>query len=450
MNTILLVIMLILIIFCAVIAYNLYQEQQYRKSIRQQFGHADQDALMTATHKSVRDGRVSGQEEEPQPLLRRAPVKPVQAAKNMPEPTPAQPILEENTPSEPIFVAIEEDSSPFPIATEIPENDDDEQKETIILEEPIAPLPEIIPPAVEIRESTEEIPPQKTNFVFNEIVPQKLLIELDDLAQNDLIWFDKRFDFLGYIALSEPRELTALPRLSSSNRFQIIGCTMDGRFQIAEPIPGVLYQAFVIGLQGISRDGLVSRKELEYFSHQIQLFASKMGGQARVADIPTFLQIAEPLDQLCSRVDIVLEIYVVSRGNVSGIELQNTLRHAGFTLSEDGEFQSLFDNGEVKYRIKTLDNKPFTDALLASQRYKGFVMLFDITRIPDGEHDFNDFINLAVKLSSTLNFDLVDDQMRPLSIEWLKNIRSYVGERQAEMQQVGIEPASTLAKRLFS
>ena len=77
-------------------------------------------------------------------------------------------------------------------------------------------------------------------------------------------------------------------------------------------------------------------------------------------------------------------------------------------------------------------------------------MLFDITRVPNAEEDFNEFMNIAVKLSSELGLDLVDDQIRQLSTDWLKEVRAYVGARQTEMRRVGIEPNSPLAKRVFA
>ena len=77
-------------------------------------------------------------------------------------------------------------------------------------------------------------------------------------------------------------------------------------------------------------------------------------------------------------------------------------------------------------------------------------MLFDITRVPSAEEDFNEFMNIAVKLSGELGLDLVDDQVRQLSTEWLKEVRTYVGVRQTEMRRVGIEPNSPLAKRVFA
>ena len=77
-------------------------------------------------------------------------------------------------------------------------------------------------------------------------------------------------------------------------------------------------------------------------------------------------------------------------------------------------------------------------------------MLFDITRIADGADKFNQFMALAVKLSGAMNLQLVDDHVRQLSTDWLKEVRSYVQDRQEEMLRANIEPGSALAKRLFS
>lgn len=73
-----------------------------------------------------------------------------------------------------------------------------------------------------------------------EPVAQVPLISLDELSQVELPWFDPRFDYMAYISLKQAQELHALPRLSATHRFQIIGCTMDDHFRVAEPIPGVL------------------------------------------------------------------------------------------------------------------------------------------------------------------------------------------------------------------
>ena len=50
-------IVLALVAILAVVAYNMYQESQYRKQVREQFGHSDKDALLGSKTDNVRDGR---------------------------------------------------------------------------------------------------------------------------------------------------------------------------------------------------------------------------------------------------------------------------------------------------------------------------------------------------------------------------------------------------------
>ena len=255
---------------------------------------------------------------------------------------------------------------------------------------------------------------------------------------------------MAYIALSEPQELHAIPRLSSRHRFQIAGCTMDDRFQIAEPIPSVYYQGFIIGLQSVSRSGLATTQELEQFGEQVNQFAEKMNGGLLLTDVETFLNVARPLDELCARVDQTIAMHLVSRGTVSGVELRSAVEQLGFELGVDGAFHFPDEKGEPLFTIVTLDNAPFTSSLLDSQAYRGFSMLFDIPHVPAGEKQFNRFMDLAVKLSSSLGLDLVNDKLEELSTQWLKDVRTYVLARQDEMKKVGIELAGELFKRLFS
>ena len=60
-TTFLIIIVLLLTVLVAVVAYNIHQENQYRKKIRSQFGHADRDALMQSQTTSVRDGQTFGE-----------------------------------------------------------------------------------------------------------------------------------------------------------------------------------------------------------------------------------------------------------------------------------------------------------------------------------------------------------------------------------------------------
>ena len=411
-------------IILAVLAYNIYQESQYRKQLRDQFGHANKDALLDSQVNSVRDGA------EAQSVLNTKAMVPEPEADKAADAVAAQ--------AETIFTG---------------ENVVPEASEELAAEEEIIEAVEPVPAAdsEEIAAgNTSERAPMVPLSRTVAVKGRKTLLDVHDMSKQPLPWFDVRFDYLAYIALYEPKELHAMPRLSSRSRFRLVGCTMDDRYQIAEPIPSVYYQGFVVGLQAISRSGLLTHEELAHFGEQANRFAEQMDGQLLLTDINTFLDVARPLDELCARVDQTIAIHLVSRSNVSGMELRAAVEKQGFELGHDGAFFYAGSDGEPLFNIVTLDNTPFTSTLLANQNYRGFSMLFDIVHIPNGEKCFDQFMDMAVKLSSQLGLDLVNDKVEELSTEWLREVRRYVIDRQKEMKQVELEPGSELAKRLFS
>ncbi|WP_370387581.1 cell division protein ZipA C-terminal FtsZ-binding domain-containing protein [Snodgrassella alvi] len=411
-------------IILAVLAYNIYQESQYRKQLRDQFGHANKDALLDSQVNSVRDGA------EAQSVLNTKAMVPEPEADKAADAAAAQ--------AETIFTG---------------ENVVPEASEELVAEEEIIEAVEPVPAAdsEEIAAgNTSERAPMVPLSRTVAVKGRKTLLDVHDMSKQPLPWFDVRFDYLAYIALYEPKELHAMPRLSSRSRFRLVGCTMDDRYQIAEPIPSVYYQGFVVGLQAISRSGLLTHEELAHFGEQANRFAEQMDGQLLLTDINTFLDVARPLDELCARVDQTIAIHLVSRSNVSGMELRTAVEKQGFELGHDGAFFYAGSDGEPLFNIVTLDNTPFTSTLLANQNYRGFSMLFDIVHIPNGEKCFDQFMDMAVKLSSQLGLDLVNDKVEELSTEWLREVRRYVIDRQKEMKQVELEPGSELAKRLFS
>ena len=431
---------LIILVFCAavilgVIVYNMYQENKYRQQVREQFGHADKDALLGSKTDFVRDGKPLGGEAA-EPVRTKDVSRPSQKAEEAE--AIAQPAAPQAAKNDLFAEKVAAAAAAKPDAAIEVEEDD-------FVEPVLQPEAEKGEEAFAF-ERVDAPAPSQTRLQGK----QKTLLHLNDLTRLELPWFDPRFDYMAYIALSEAQELHAIPRLSSRHRFQIAGCTMDDRFQIAEPIPSVYYQGFVIGLQAVSRNGLATTQELEQFGEQVNSFAEKMNASLLLTDVETFLNVARPLDELCARVDQTIAMHLVSRGSISGTELRAAVENLGFELGVDGAFRLPNEEGEPLFTLVTLDNTPFTASLLSSQAYRGFSMLFDITHVPAGEKQFNRFMDLAVKLSSTLSLDLVNDKLEELSTQWLKEVRSYVVARQDEMQKVGIEPGGSLAARLFS
>ncbi|HFC4958124.1 TPA: cell division protein ZipA C-terminal FtsZ-binding domain-containing protein [Neisseria gonorrhoeae] len=425
-------IVLFLAAVLAVVAYNMYQENQYRKKVRDQFGHSDKDALLNSKTSHVRDGKPSGgpvMMPKPQPAVKK-PAKPQDSAmRNLQE-------------QDAVYIAKQKQAKASPFKTEI----ETALEEIGIIGNSVhtvsepqtghsAPKPADAP--------AKPVPVPQT--------PAKPLITLKELSKVELPWFDVRFDFISYIALTEAKELHALPRLSNRCRYQIVGCTMDDHFQIAEPIPGIRYQAFIVGIQAVSRNGLASQEELSAFNRQADAFAQSMGGQTLHTDLAAFIEVASALDAFCARVDQTIAIHLVSPTSISGVELRSAVTGVGFVLEDDGAFHYTDTSGSTMFSICSLNNEPFTNALLDNQSYKGFSMLLDIPHSPAGEKTFDDlFMDLAVRLSGQLNLNLVNDKMEEVSTQWLKDVRTYVLARQSEMLKVGIEPGGKTALRLFS
>ena len=407
-----------LAVILAVIAYNMYQENQYRK----QFGHSDKDALLNSKTSHVRDGKESGGKGL---FVKKANKAQEAALRNLQE-------------QDEIFAAKAKLAKPSTIKTDVELAIEDDFTDEPVQHTVIGLNNEI---------TTQAASDEPVNLPSAANQP---LVSLDELSQVELPWFDPRFDYLAYIALSEAQELHALPRLSNRHRFQIIGCTMDDRFQVAEPIPSVYYQGFVVGLQAVSRNGLATQEELQQFNQQVDTFAQLMGGKVLHTDLAAFTEVAQALDTFCARVDQTIAIHLVSHSNISGVELRASVENLGFVLGEDGAFHYTGQTGSPMFAIHSLTGDAFTNALLDNQSYKGFSMLLDIPHAPAGEKTFDLFMDLAVRLSGQLGLDLVNDKMEEVSTQWLKDIRNYVLARQEEMLKVGIKPGSKQALRLFS
>lgn len=426
-----------LVVILAVLLFNSYKEKRYRDEVRKQFGHSDQDALLDSKREEVRDG---------QGVLNNGMMYHQVAKTTAAEPENTAPLhVAANSASDEAIALLERDKSSTRTQSE---RADAVETQSIVAPETFVTEP--VAESVEAPKTIKDLAVPNVKSVLSAAKAESdFLLDLQDLTQVDLPWFDSRVDYMAYVSLREPAELHAIPRLSNRHRFRVAACTMDGRFQLAEPIPSVYYQGFVVGLQCISRKGIASRDDIQQFSEQVRQFAAQMGGAVAVANLDAFMQVAQPMDELCVRVDQTIAIHLVSRESVTGREIKSALEGLKFEL-DAGVFWYRDVHGKNLFNAVNLDNSPFISAALSDQPYRGFSMLYDLTKVPAGEKTFNQFMDLVVKLSSSLGLDLVDDQLNELSTQWLKDIRTYVVDRQEEMLSVDIEPGGELAERLFS
>lgn len=439
-QTIFLIIVVISILsIILVMAYGMYQENRYRQEVFRQFGHHNKDTLMSESDSQVRDA--PAEQFSSVPLLQ-------SEKKNEEGDDDYRIFSQQDTSSLPL-------TSPTEKGGKLSSSDVESTQDYLDVDAPPASLKnKIVFKRLRNYKNLEKSSVGESIVnTFSKIFPKKSegkvsSISLKELENLDLPWFNRCFDYLAFVSLKRPQELSSLPRFTTKHRIKLVACNLDNQFQEAEAIPGVSYKAYVIGLQAISRSGLVSREELQQFGKQVEDFAFNVDGSYQLTDVDEFYKIAKPMDELCARVDQIIGLHLVSRETVSGIDLRAALEKNGFTLSHDGVFY--YPNyEEERFKVVNMDETPFTTGLLATNHFKGFSILFDITHVPPGAKNFDTFMGLAVKLAKELDLDLVDDELNELSSEWLKNIGSYVLQRQKEMEEVGITPGGELAQRLF-
>jgi hypothetical protein len=191
---------------------------------------------------------------------------------------------------------------------------------------------------------------------------------------------------------------------------------IDYRIEVRGVPPAELQQRFRgraivsesgVALQMVSRRGVVAESELIDFRSQVETLAASHGGTVCAPEMRAALEAAHALDKACAEVDIQIALHVV------GIDPG---------VSVEGE--------------------PFR----AAKRADGVTLLLDVPRTPDVARSYEAMVQRARRLGGRL----VDDNGNPLDERALAAIGVEVDATRARMAELGVEPGSPLALRLFS
>jgi hypothetical protein len=175
-------------------------------------------------------------------------------------------------------------------------------------------------------------------------------------------------------------------------RRALIGETGDGKLQVA--------------LQMLGRKGVIAEAELVDFRSQLETIAAAHGATVAAAEIHEALHAAKELDRACADVDVQIALHVL-----------------GVTEVEPG-------------------SHPFQ----VRRRADGVTLLLDIPRTADFARAYEAMVTHARALGGRL----VDDNANTLDDRALAAIRVEVHSLGTRLTDIGIEPGSPLALRLFS
>lgn len=159
-------------------------------------------------------------------------------------------------------------------------------------------------------------------------------------------------------------------------------------------------------LQMVSRNGVVSEAELVEFRTQVEAIAAAHGASVSAPPTRAALDAAQALDRACADVDVQIALHVLGAAETSS-------RSEGFSIGK---------------------------------RPDGVTLLLDVPRTPNLSATYAAMVEAARRLGGRL----VDDNGNALDERALAAIGVEVESLRARLAEIGIEPGSPLALRLFS
>lgn len=164
-------------------------------------------------------------------------------------------------------------------------------------------------------------------------------------------------------------------------------------------------------LQMVSRDGVIGEAQLLEFRSQVESLAAAHGASVSAPEMRQALDAAQALDRACVEVDIQIALHVLG---VPQAEL------------------------------------PPGESFQAAPRADGVTLLLDVPRTAELEKTYEAMVRAARDMAAAHGGRLVDDNGRPLDERALSTIRAELDAVRARLAELGIEPGSPLALRVFS
>ena len=175
-----------------------------------------------------------------------------------------------------------------------------------------------------------------------------------------------------------------------------------GRAMLSSPEEGTLHAS----LQMESRNGVISEGELLEFRSQVETIAAAHGAAVSAPEMRQALEAAHELDRACAEVDVQIALHVLGAAGVQAAD------------------------------------QPFQVAARAD----GITLLLDVPRTPNLAPSYEAMVRAARQLGGRL----VDDNGNGLDDRALAAIGMQVEAMRMRLAEMGIEPGSPLALRLFS
>lgn len=211
-------------------------------------------------------------------------------------------------------------------------------------------------------------------------------------------------------------------------------------------------------LQLADRAGAVSRNTLNRFQMAVETLSLDMNAHAEWQGTGDALSAAKDLDTFCIDVDKTIGFHLVhgESGAFTGTKFRGLAEAQGLTMSE-GTFK-FFDKDqpsdgldvEPSFILFNRDPYPFTTEMLRNSVIKGVTFQLDIPRVKQCDEAYGQMVKVAKQMEVGLNALLVADNNKGLGDIQIEKVRQQLNIIHATMLTRGITPGSDCALRLFS
>jgi len=208
---------------------------------------------------------------------------------------------------------------------------------------------------------------------------------------------------------------------------------------------------FLAALQLVDRGGMISEGDFLRYTRGVQRLADQF--RSVPAGIPSRAEVlgnAKALDHFCAEVDVQIAINLVSVQPMMGSHIFSLAEAEGLRLEGDGSFHARAADSRTLYVLSNGEAALFERSAMAGLRTRRLSLILDLPRVIDAAGEFEEMMRFAGHLAQKLGADVVDDNGRPFGTESVAAIRTRIRRYQRRMNEEGIPPGGSLARRLFS
>ncbi|MDR0246978.1 MAG: hypothetical protein LBI16_01050 [Burkholderiales bacterium] len=201
-------------------------------------------------------------------------------------------------------------------------------------------------------------------------------------------------------------------------------------------------------LQLADRAQAVTPEQLDAFQKHVEGVASLLSASYTSFDAALEAERAKALDKVCAQLDLQIGLTLHGKvGPLPGQQLLQAAQKLGLVL-EKGALRCYRDGHEM-FRIESHDGSALSEERLR-KAIQDPVVLLDVPQVRRPEQSFDEMLKLATQLAQALSAQLVDDRHRPVNEQGLALIRTEIGKASQALRDIGIDPGSSRALRLFT